>query len=98
MLDDDLVVREQLAACAPPAGDRDRVVDLRLYLRGARAREPGLEVEEVLRRGHSDVVPLLLVAEVLLGELAGDARRVDPLAAGEDVGNGLARLERHLRE
>src|SRR5262249_27396911 len=78
--------------------DRDEWSGLRLHLRGARAREPRLEVEQVLRRRHADLVTLLLVAEVLLGQLARDARRVDPLARRDDVGDGLARLERHLRK
>src|SRR5207247_890142 len=92
-LDHDLVIGEELPARPPPARHRDRVVDLRLHLGAARGREPGLEVEQVLGRRHADLVPLLLVAQVLLRELARDARRVDPLAARDQVGDRLAHLE-----
>src|SRR5206468_11188168 len=81
-----------------PAGHGDRVVDLRLHLGGAGARQPGLEVEQVLRGRHADLVPLFLVTQVLLGERAGNARRVYPLACRGYVGCALADLEGDVRE
>src|SRR5262249_14822191 len=74
------------------------VVDPRLHLGAPGGGETGLEVGQVLRGRHADLVPLLLVPEVFLRELAGDAPGVDALAARPDVGDRLANLEGDVRQ
>src|SRR4029453_19667463 len=92
VLEHDVVLLEERSLGTAPGRDRDGVVEIGLYLGGPGAGQALLEVEQVLRGGHPHLVALLLAAQVLLGQLARHARRVDALAAREDRGDALAPL------
>src|SRR4051794_28167342 len=73
----DVAALEQRALREEELGEQNVVGGERGDLLALGLRQPVLKVDQVLGRGETDVVARLLVAHVLLGELARHARCLD---------------------